>query len=454
MSESKVIIMVSVAIAIILAATYYKNQELEFPTSPLEITSSTPLEITSSTPLRVEMSKYEDAFGRLRTSDQYTLADYKHIYFSDENYIDVVSGTGAITYNQDQSSVVLNVTSGTDSAIHQTRSYHHYQPGKSQLINSSFVFGTPTPNVIRRTGLFDNFEGIFLEMNGLDFSWNIRSVNLNQTSARGSWLDPMDGSGPSGVSLDFTKTQLIIVDFQWLGVGQVRCGFGHNGGNIISNVFYNSNNLEFPYLRSPSLPVRCELVSTGGSGTMKQICATVISEGGYSEAGRDFNISSGHVGRSCPQAGTRYPLLAIRLKNSFKGLPNRVSVRLSNISVFAQTSGVLWELWKLPSAVSLTGTVNWIDINSGSAMEYSKFPTGIDVTDCLLISSGFISADGANKGSSPITLSDPTKTRQLLLSQNFTSDDSEIFVLLAIPLGSSNNSGVLGFASIQWKEVY
>lgn len=316
------------------------------------------------------------------------------------------------------------------------------------------MFGSPLDNVIRRSGLFDNTEGIFLEMNGPNFSWNIRSVNLNQTTQRDMWLDPMNGTGPSGVVLDFTKSQLIFIDFQWLGVGQVRCGFIHDGRGITSNVFYNSNTLEFPYLRNPSLPVRCELLSSGGSGSMKQICATVISEGGYSEVGRDFNSSSGHIGRSCPQAGTKYPLLAIRLKNTFKGLPNRVSVRLSNISAFAQNSSILWELWKLPTADSLTGTVNWIDINSGSSSEASVYPTGINTENCLLISSGYISADNSNRGNTPLTLTDPTKTRQLLLAQNFTSDNSEVFVLVVVPLGTSNNSGVVAYGSMQWREVY
>jgi hypothetical protein len=422
-------------------------------TNALEFTPSGPLDV-NVTNTDTQLTQYEDAFGRLRISDQYTLADYKHVYFSDDNYIDVLSGGGVVTYNQNQSCVVMGVVGNGDSAIHQTKLYHHYQPGKSQFIKSSFVFGAPVANVIKRTGLFDDTEGIYLEMNGLDLSWNIRSVNLNQTAPRNTWLDPMDGTGPSGVTLNFANTQLIFIDFQWLGVGQVRCGFVHDGKNYIVKIFYNSNTFDHPYLRNPSLPIRCEITSSGGSSSMKQICTTAISEGGYEEVGRDFDASSGHIGRSCPQGGTRYPILAIRLKNSFKGLPNRVSVRLSNVSAFALSNNVLWEIWRLPTAASLTGTVNWTDINTGSAVEYSVHPTGINTTSCLLITSGYISAESSNKGNSPISLPNPTKSRQLLLSQNFASNDSEVFVLVFTPLGTSNNSGVLGFGSLQWREVY
>jgi hypothetical protein len=350
--------------------------------------------------------------------------------------------------------VVLNVISGSDTAIHQTKNYHHYQPGKSQLVKTSFVFGSPVANVTKRTGLFDNVEGIFLEMSGATLSWNIRSVNLNQTAGINTWLDPMDGTGPSGVNLDFSKTQLAFIDFQWLGVGQVRCGFVHEGRNMITKIFYNTNNIEFPYLRNPSLPIRCEIASSGGSGSMKQICATVVSEGGYSEVGREYDISSGHIGRSCPVGGTAYPILAIRLKNLFKGLANRVSVRLTNISAFALGSNAQWQLWKFPTASALTGTVNWSDVNVNSACEFSVAPTAVVLTSGLLVTSGYVSSEGSTKGGSPISILDPTKTRQLLLAQNFTSTDSEVFVVVFVPLGTSNNSGVLGFSSVQWREVY
>ena len=187
---------------------------------------------------------------------------------------------------------------------------------------------------------------------------------------------------------------------------------------------------------------------------MKQICATVVSEGGYSEVGREYDISSGHIGRSCPVGGTAYPILAIRLKNLFKGLANRVSVRLTNISAFALGSNTQWQLWKFPTASALTGTVNWSDVNVNSACEFSVHPTGIVLTSGLLVTSGYVSSEGANKGGSPISILDPTKTRQLLLAQNFTSTDSEVFVVVFVPLGTTNNSGVLGFSSMQWREVY
>jgi hypothetical protein len=462
--NTRYILLVTIGITGLVFANFFTTKDVK-ASSPLDVNITNALELAfPETPLDVKatLEPYEDAFGRIRISDQQTLGDYKHVYFEDNRYINSTGNGGSVTHIQNESSVDISITSAVNSfAVHQTREYHHYQPGKSQSIKSTFVFGTPVPNVTRRSGLFDDDEGIYFEMAGSILSWNIRSITsgtptLIQNSPRTDWLDPLDGTGPSGINLDFSKSQLLFIDFQWLGVGQVRCGFFHDGKAVLAKAFYHSNILVVPYLRSPSLPVRCELRGSGGnSGSMKQICATVVSEGGYAETGQDFSISAGNVGRPCPAAGTRYPILAIRLKNTFKTLANRVSVRLTNFTVYIENHGVLWEMWKLPSVTNLTGTVNWNDVNNmESAVEYSVHPTGINLTGAFQISSGFIPAGNQNAGNNATLVPDPLKAKRGILSQNFDSTDSEIFVITVTPLGTGNNTNTNAFASIQWREFY
>jgi hypothetical protein len=188
---------------------------------------------------------------------------------------------------------------------------------------------------------------------------------------------------------------------------------------------------------------------------MRQICAAVISEGGYSETGQDFSIDTGNVGRDCDIGGTKYPIVAIRLKNSFKGQLNRMSVRLTNFSLYTENHGVLWQLWKLPTAASLTGLVTWNDVNaSSSGVEYSVFPDGVNVTGCTLLLSGFNAAGNANAGNNAVSISDPSKARMNLLNQNFDSTNSEVFVLVAVPVGTNINLNSNNFGSIQWREIY
>jgi len=74
--------------------------------------------------------------------------------------------------------------------------------------------------------------------------------------------------------------------------------------------------------------------------------------------------------RSTPTpAGTEFPLIAFRLKNTFNGLPNRVSVRLNNISIYTETNSISFRIVKLPSnayiGLTYSRTRNYLDF-SGS----------------------------------------------------------------------------------------
>ena len=123
----------------------------------------------------------DDAFGRARVSEPFTLGDYKHLYSIDPDFVDVYSGIGAtVTFNVNQAAAILQSGISTNGyTIHQTKRYHHYMPGKSQLIYSSFNFGQPQQNVIKRTGYFDDRDGIYFEQdqNG-NLNFVIRSIEI------------------------------------------------------------------------------------------------------------------------------------------------------------------------------------------------------------------------------------------------------------------------------------
>lgn len=407
----------------------------------------------------------DDAFGRARVSEPFTLGDYKHLYSIDPDFIDVYSGIGAtVTFNVNQSAASLQSGISTNGyTIHQTKRYHHYMPGKSQLIYSSFNFGQSQQNVIKRTGYFDDRDGIYFEQdqNG-NLNFVIRSFvnagigNSERRIPQSQWnKDQLDGSGVSGFDLDITKTQLFFTDFEWLGVGRVRCGFSLDGKNIVAHEFYNSNNVDTVYMSNPNLPVRCEIRNTGAQvgagGSFIQICSTVMSEGGYTEAGREFSHATSlrSVG-----VGSTVPILSIKLKNSFKDYPNRATVKLEDISVFSVGSNIKYEVVKINSAAGLNTTGTWISEHPGSVVEYNQTATGVETTLFEDFMSGYASGDSQNINKPAATSSNiqsgPTSKKNFL-SQNYDSTNSEIFSVIVTNIGSnSTNVGV----SLRWKEIY
>lgn len=401
-----------------------------------------------------------DAFGRLRMAESFTLADYKHIYGVNPDFLDKVGNGGTVSHISNSAAVRLATTNNTSSqAIHQSRMYHNYMPGKSQLVLSSFVFYASVSNVTKRTGYFDDRDGIFFEQDGNGvLSMNIRSYVTGTPVVRkviqSSWNgDTCDGTGDSGWNLDITKTQLWWCDFQWLGVGKVRVGFVHEDSYIVAHTFYNSDVLDTVYLSNPNLPVRCEISNTGTTvgGHFDQICSTVISEGGYVETGIDYGVNSGTTLKSITAAAGVVPVMAVRLKNTFQTYPNRAFIRSGALDVYASGNPVYWKILKINGLSDLTlSSPTWTSVNDQSVAEYTlnvtAFTGGYQISGGI---AGTQSPGGSEKGTGSESKGGGLAKRNFI-SQNYDSTDSEIYLVCAQAIGGTASV----VADFTWREVY
>jgi len=398
-----------------------------------------------------------DAFGRGRVSEPFTLGDYKHIYGLDDIFFKQVVGDGDVIENINRASVILSATSSGSRAIHQSKMYHHYMPGKSQTILSSFVFGSPVSGSTKRTGYFDDYNGIFLEQ---DATGSLQFVIRSATNGTGSVQETRVAQENWNVNtltggeftLDVTKTQLLYIDFQWLAVGRVRCGFVYKGIVVLCHVFDHSNVLDVAYMQTPNLPIRCQIVNSVNTivaSTMEQICTTVMSEGGYVEGGKAFAISNSTF-IPLPSASTR-PVLAIRLKNSVNNMPNRAFVRIQEASVFTDQQSVRYELIKLPSGSALTTGSAWSNVNQQSVVEYNVSASAYSNGHVLL--SGFVGANSLNiNQANPLVQTHAgVSNKQNFIAQNINSNDSEIYVLVAKNM-TANTTNIGG--SMLWSEIF
>jgi hypothetical protein len=215
-------------------------------------------------------------------------------------------------------------TAPGDEVIRESKRVFPYQPGKSLLVMATFVFAAQQENLRQRVGYFGANDGVYFEQNGTDVRFVVRtstsgSADDTRYVAQSSWnTDKLDGTGPSGYTLDVTTTpsaQILFMDFEWLGVGTVRCGFVIDGQFIVCHKFHNANTLDKVYMKTAILPLRYEITATGtlsSSADMKQICSSVISEGGYQQVKA---LSWARMTAATTVTTSFEPLVSIRLNS-------------------------------------------------------------------------------------------------------------------------------------------
>lgn len=404
----------------------------------------------------------QDAFGKLRVTMPQTLLD---IRFPNQNvgspeYLSnalmvatASSGTFSATYGN--SKAIITGT-GTGYFVSQSRTFCTYQPGKSLLALFSGIFNPGNPNFTTRVGYFQNdisvnppvvTAGLFLSISGGVVSVNIQDASLTSVP-QSSWnLDRLDGTGPSGLALDFTKAQLFALDLEWLSVGRVRFGFYAYGHVVYCHQFTHLNTLTGPYTNIINLPISYTLVGSGaGSGTLLQICATVISEGGYNPVGRPFTAFTA-AETSVPLS--EVPILAIR-GGSSSYTHQIILPSVASIIDSTNNNTLLYRLRLYPAPLS-AGTIVWTDVDttySVAQFATSANITGFTTTGSIIVDSAFFLGKGSNIFSS---LSSSFSALELSITANIAGVSS-ILVMTCLRINSGTDAKVS--ASLSWQEIY
>jgi hypothetical protein len=362
----------------------------------MTITVYPPYGSNSNNPIYVDFNPVaQDAFGRLQVSNPYTLFDSQNRYAIDGQFDTATTGTGSATFLANQSSVALSVTSGgVGSVVRQSYRSMPYQPGKGLLVLATFVMDSSSSvNLTQRVGYFNTQNGVFFQRVDGVYSFVLRSYvtgvasdarTVNQSSWNG---DKLDGTGPSGITLDPSKAQILWMDFEWLGVGSVRCGFVINGVFILCHTFNNANDITSVYMTTAILPVRYEITSVSDiNATLKQICSTVISEGGYEQVSIDHVARRTAIFTNIDTAATFYPIVSIRLASTALGavvIPNRIQ--------FQPTTLQNYEIALVKNS-TLTGA-SWAAVSSDPNVEMDVSATAISSLGTI-VQTGYIANTG------------------------------------------------------------
>jgi len=395
-----------------------------------------------------------DAFGRLRIAAPLTLFDSSHRYRDNNLFTSLIVGTGStVGFVTVQGLVDITVGVGsTASVIRETTKTFSYQPGKSLQILNTFIMNEPKVNLRQRVGYFGTDNGIYFESAGIgttSISFVERSLvtgGLSETRVpQSQWSeDTLDGTGPSGYTLDVSKGQIMWTDIEWLGLGTVRVGFVIDGQFIHCHSFQHANQIKSTYITTASLPIRYEITNTGVTtsvSTLKQVCSSVISEGGYELRGLQQSVGTAITNPVGLTTSTSYyNVVSIRLKSS----PNRLDaiVILTALSLLGATNNANYN-WQVRASGTTSGGT-WISAGSDSAVEY-KIDAGT-YTGGRILGSGFFNS--AQQGSTPVDILKEALFKFQLERDGLTNTPYELSLVC-----SSDSANALVFGSLDWEEI-
>lgn len=397
-----------------------------------------------------------DAFGRLRVSEPFTIFASKLLASDDSPLFwdeQLESGAGIVASTPSVAKPYIDYTSTLNTAgvfTRQTFRRFAYQPGKSQLVTMTGVLSLSGggSGVERRLGLFDDDNGLFFEDDagtiGVTVRSNVTETPVDTTVTQANWnLDTMDGdadsANPSGITADFAQAQIFVIDYQWLSVGRVRFGLEIDGITFYVHEVLAANTQAVPYMSTPNLPLRYQMVTTGASpvSTMRVICSTVVSEAGQDPTGLTHShATTDHVNANV--ADTVYALLGIRLKSTALGC----DVEPVIVSLISETKDDFE--WQLIFNPTVAGVFDYTDKTNScvqTATGNTDNPSTNTVTGGTVIARGFVENNGAE------TIEGRLNSLELGAAIDGTQDT---LVLAVRPLGI--NADLQG--SLTWREIF
>ena len=391
-----------------------------------------------------------DAFGRQRIAQPLTLFDSSHRYQDNGLWATATGVSSTATFDANQGLVTLNVPTTSGAYVkRETKQVFSYQPGKSLLIMSTFVMEPAKTNLRQRVGYFNNDNGLYFQINGTTNSFVERSsvtgsvveTVVNQID----WnVDKLDGNSPSGITLDLTKAQILWMDIEWLGLGTVRVGFIIDGKFIQCHAFNHANTITSTYITTASLPLRYEIENLGtttSSSTLKQVCSTVISEGGYELRGKQNAVGTPiSTPYDLTATGVKYPVASIRLKTSPNRLDAIVIPTATSILGVGNNATFAWTLQQ--GATTSGGT--WTSAGADSAIEYNL--SGVSSSGGSPLARGYISS--TTQSSVSLNILKEALFNFQLRRDGFTGTPEEFSLLV-----ETKTAGDDVYAALDWEEI-
>jgi hypothetical protein len=328
----------------------------------------------------VEVVQLNSAFGEqavVEYSPQWQQSFEYTVDNTDLNTNILVAG-GTIT----QATAMAVIASSTTSASQATlKSTHHarYKAGFGGMARFSAVFSTPVATAHMYAGLADEvgttaefINGLMIGYNGTNWAVARYQNDVAFEIAQSSWDDPLDGTGKSGVTIDFTKLNIFYIQFQYLGAGAIYFWTEHpeTGVPFRFHTIPYANLYTTPSTYNPNYHMTFH---ADNKATTSNVSVSTASYGYFIEGKTElveFHQPQNTTGTVVATGVTlEVALFTIRNKATYAGKVNYIDILLErySASIEAGAANNLGTV-RIVKNATLGGTPEWNDINTTNSV--------------------------------------------------------------------------------------
>lgn len=312
----------------------------------------------------------------------------------------ITTNSGNVQGSADE--LVVSTGSGSNSSVTlKTKRRAQYIPGFEMEVGLGVRIPTPpsgTQNA--QWGYFDNFNGFGF---GVDVTGSFlfsRRAGTDTKIYQSNWnKDTVNGSGSSGLVLDFTKGIITQINFTWYGYGDANyfvyltdSGSLRKRRTLVHNIITEGSTS----IETPNQPIRIDVDNGSAGGDFKVFVGGRLTAtyGNSTFLARRF--ASYVTGVNVTSSATPTPLISIGKKQLFgsgSGNNNTVQVKLDNME-FSTNQGMLFDVvYSLSSSIDSNNFTTPDNIPAGETAVYNlktgSNPTGdIYTLDAKIVQAG------------------------------------------------------------------
>lgn len=281
--------------------------------------------------------------------------------------------------------IAVTGTNG-DAITWQSHTNYPLPPGTPYMAQGVVAFSDAGQNnQLREIALGDSTDYVGLRFDGTDVSVYVMSALTGTPVSvpRASWLDPLDGTGGSGATIDWTNFNT----FEATGGGPGISG-AHASINEIRIVELPAWFNIAAALKHTEHPVRATVTNTGtsASGHIRIKCFTIDALGDYLP--QVVPSAAPIVPSSRPVGTGGLPVLSIRAKTNLPmvgGPAWRGHLLAKIVDISASGGKVAWSLIENPSSLT---NASWVSAGDASGMEYDVSATAVTIGAGKVIANG------------------------------------------------------------------